>query len=242
MKKSQVSSLRSQVENSFVFRGKSKFVCKSKCNDSGLGTWDLGLPKGFTLLELIITITVLSVMVLTALPLAQNVIRRQKEQELREALREMRMAIDQFKRDTIGACQPGQRTGQNQIGAGTTVADPRTRVQIDDCEIFDASNLDRYPPTLEILVEGVKVIPRGANIKTNTPFSDDTTVFSDAPKDLKKVYLREIPVDPITGKKDWKIRSSYQTKDDGEWDSINVFDVRSASDEEAMNGEKYSDW
>jgi hypothetical protein len=46
----------------------------------------------------------------------------------------------------------------------------------------------------------------------------------------------------MTGKTDWKIRSSYQGKDSDSWDDINVFDVRSASDEEALNGEKYSDW
>jgi len=49
-------------------------------------------------------------------------------------------------------------------------------------------------------------------------------------------------VDPMTGESDWKFRSSYQTKDDENWDEINVFDVRSASDEKALNGEKYSDW
>ena len=61
-------------------------------------------------------------------------------------------------------------------------------------------------------------------------------------EDQKKVYLREMPVDPMTGKSDWKIRSSYQDKDSDTWDEINVFDLRSASDDEALNGEKYSDW
>lgn len=61
-------------------------------------------------------------------------------------------------------------------------------------------------------------------------------------KEIIKVYLREIPVDPMTGEKDWKIRSSYQSADSDNWDDINVFDVRSASEEEALNGEKYSDW
>ena len=203
--------------------------------------------KGYTLIELIITITVLSILVLTALPLAQNAVRRQKEQRLREALREMRMAIDEFKRDTLGACQLGQARTTNPTDprgnfAQNVPVDPRSRVVIDDCEIFTADNLDRYPPSLEILVEGVTVKPRGLNIKGGGVFSDETTVFSDAPKEIKKVYLREIPVDPITGEKNWVLRSSYQSSDVDSWDGINVFDVRSASEEEALNGEKYKDW
>jgi hypothetical protein len=46
----------------------------------------------------------------------------------------------------------------------------------------------------------------------------------------------------MTGKSDWQLRSSYQTDDAGSWDGVNVFDVRSSSNEEALNGEKYSDW
>ena len=61
-------------------------------------------------------------------------------------------------------------------------------------------------------------------------------------EEIKKVYLRELPIDPMTGETNWKLRSSYQTKDEDSWDDVNVFDVRSASDEEALNGEKYSDW
>ena len=59
----------------------------------------------------------------------------------------------------------------------------------------------------------------------------------------KKVYLRAIPVDPITGKEEWCLRSSYDSADDDCSSSPeNVFDVRSTSDAEALNGEKYSDW
>ncbi|MDQ3041623.1 MAG: type II secretion system GspH family protein, partial [Acidobacteriota bacterium] len=56
---------------------------------------------GFSLLELIITLTVLSILVMGTIPLAQNAVKRQKELRLRENLRELRNAIDEFRRDTI---------------------------------------------------------------------------------------------------------------------------------------------
>jgi general secretion pathway protein G len=53
--------------------------------------------RGFTLIELIITVTVIAIIVGMALPLTRNTIKRQREQELHNALREMRTAIDKFK-------------------------------------------------------------------------------------------------------------------------------------------------
>jgi len=198
---------------------------------------------GFSLLELIITLGVLAILVMGTIPLAQNAVKRQKELRLRENLREMRLAIDEFRRDTLGACNSGN-VGNPPGGLGAPIpADPRSRVVIDDCKIFDTENLDRYPPSLDISVEGVKVKPRGLPIKMEGGvFGESTNVFKEEDSEKKKVYLRELPVDPMTGEKDWKLRSSYQTKDDESWDDINVFDVRSSSDEEALNGEKYSDW
>jgi len=202
---------------------------------------------GYTLLELIITLTVLAILVMGTIPLAQNAVKRQKELRLRETLREIRSAIDEFKRDTLGACPQGAITTTNrttnQISGQVPIPDPRSRVVIDDCTIFDTENLDRFPPSLENLVEGVKVKARGINVQQQGGvFSDKNATDINKEKEVVKVYLRELPIDPTTGESDWKLRSSYQTKDEDNWDSVNVFDVRSNSDEEALNGEKYSDW
>ena len=53
--------------------------------------------RGFTLLELIVAATILSILSLMALPLARVTIQREKEKQLRQALWEMRDAIDRYK-------------------------------------------------------------------------------------------------------------------------------------------------
>lgn len=52
--------------------------------------------RGFTLLELIVTLALLSLLAGAAIPVARNQIQRQREKELRRNLREIRMAIDSF--------------------------------------------------------------------------------------------------------------------------------------------------
>jgi len=53
---------------------------------------------GFTLLELVVTATVLLILASATVPLAKNGLRRQQELELRRSLREMRTAIDDYKK------------------------------------------------------------------------------------------------------------------------------------------------
>jgi len=201
--------------------------------------------SGYSLLELVATLGVLAVLVMGTIPMAQNALKRQKEQKLREVLAQMRRAIDEFKRDTFGACPQGAVNSFNptQIGAGAPT-DPRSRVVIDDCKIFDSENLDRYPPSLETLVDGVKVKSRMPDMRGGSGIRDGTLQATEIneEKEIIKVYLRGLPTDPMTGEQEWRLRSSYQDVDSENWDDVNVFDVRSTSDEEALNGEKYSDW
>ncbi|MDM7921583.1 MAG: type II secretion system protein [Pyrinomonadaceae bacterium] len=204
--------------------------------------------RGYTLLELVITLTVLAILVMGTIPMAQNAVQRQKEIRLRETLRQIRNAIDEFKRDSVGACPAGAVTTGNPTAGGGRLpnqqnvpTDPRSRVVIDDCTIFDSENLDRYPPSLDILVEGVTVKQRGITLGGGGLSGPNATELNST-DEVKKVYLRSMPIDPMTGESDWKLRSSYQEADDESWDNINVFDVRSASTGTALNGDKYSDW
>jgi len=63
----------------------------------------------FTILELIIVITILSVLTAAAVPMVRNTVVRDRETELRLALRQIRQAIDRYKKlsdDTNGAAIP----------------------------------------------------------------------------------------------------------------------------------------
>jgi len=76
-----------------------------------------------------------------------------------------------------------------------------------------------YPPDLQTLVDGVTVAGN------------------------KKVrFLRRIPVDPMTGKREWGMRSVQDDPDSNSWGGSNVFDVYSQSQATALDGSKYSDW
>ncbi len=201
--------------------------------------------RGYSLIELVVTLGVLAILVMGTIPMAENAVRRQNEIRLRESLRMIRAAIDEFKRDTLGACigNMSNTTNPTERFQSAVPSDPRTRVVIDDCTIFDSENLDRYPPSLDLLVQGVRVRPRGLNLTAGSGIRDGTQQATeiDQDKEIIKVYLREIPIDPMTGERDWLLRSSYQTPDT-EWDGVNVFDVRSNSKQEALNGDKYADW
>lgn len=217
--------------------------------------------RGWTLIELVIVITVLSVLTIGVIPIVRTSIRRQKEQQLRETLRMMRNAIDAFKRDTVGMqCGPtGAATVQppppvnpnpglpGQPGQPGVYLDPRSHVVIADCKIFNVDNIDRYPPDLETLVDGVDVVSRQATAANQfgsvSTENGGATANSGGLIPKKKIYLREIPVDPITGEKDWCLMSSLESADNGcSASPPNVFDVRSKARGEALNGEKYSDW
>jgi len=75
-----------------------------------------------------------------------------------------------------------------------------------------------YPPDLDTLVNGVDV--QGKKVR----------------------FLRRIPVDPMTGKNEWGMRSMQDDPQTDSWGGQNVFDVFSKSEGTALDGTKYKDW
>lgn len=84
--------------------------------------------RGLTLIELLVTLAILSILAAAALPYAELTVRRDHELELRSSLREVRTAIDAFHEDWVDG-----------------------RITHTD----DTSSADGYPKTLQVLVEGV---------------------------------------------------------------------------------------
>jgi len=214
-------------------------------------------PSGFSLVELVITVGVLAILTLGVIPLIQVSVKRQKEQQLHDALRQMREAIDQFHREALAGASmqiaqqqgltqtPQQQNQQNQQIQQNLLGDPRVRVFITDQTIFTTDNPDRYPPDLDTLKNGVSVLPitaGGLGRRGNQNFTATQAATEDSITPKTKIYLRQIPIDPMTGKADWVFRSCYDPADSTSWGGENIFDVHSKSDGKALNGEKYSDW
>jgi general secretion pathway protein G len=155
------------------------------------GPWRLPPTAGMTLLELIISCSILLILSSMALPIFRYAVIREKESELRYDLRAMKDAIDRYKE------LAEQHKFRTEVGS------------------------DNYPPDLETLVTGVQL---GTG------------------NDKKLRFLRKVPVDPMTGRADWGLRSTGDDSDSTIWGGKNVFDVYSRSTGTALDGTKYSDW
>jgi general secretion pathway protein G len=239
-------------------KGRKQAAFRSLLPSRFLPTARCLLPSsGFSLVELVITVGVMAILTLGVIPLVQVSVKRQKEQQLREALRQMREAIDQFHREALAGAsmQIAQQQGQTQNPqqqqqaqnqqAQNLLGDPRVRVFITDQTIFTTDNPDRYPPDLDTLKNGVSVLPitaGGLGRRGNQNFTATQAATEDSTIPKTKVYLRQIPIDPMTGKADWVFRSCYDSADSTSWGGENIFDVHSKSDGKALNGEKYSEW
>ena len=214
---------------------------------------------GLTLIELIVAFSLLLILSLMALPVARVKVQREKERRLREALHEIRVAIDRHK----------DMADEGKLGE------------------LDEDNFG-YPVSLEALVEGIELdrssegqlggsrgiggsqLPgsraqqgrdrmgglgrdsarEGGAFRERDPFDDrdddrlglGSRLDEDreAPESVR--FLRAIPIDPITGERTWGMLSVSDDPEGRSWSGRNVFDVYSLSNALALDGTRYSEW
>lgn len=90
--------------------------------------------RGFTFVEMLVVVALVSILAAAVVPLAKVTMQRQREIELRRALREIRTAIDHYKDAVDGGQIPASRVRPGSEG---------------------------YPPDLETLVVGVEAAGQG---------------------------------------------------------------------------------
>lgn len=152
---------------------------------------------GFTLIELLMTVALVGILASIAVPLAEVMAQRERERDLRETLRTLRIAIDGYKQ------------------------------AVDDGRIARTLGDSGYPPSLDILADGVKDQhdPQGAQMR----------------------FLRQIPRDPmhrdmtVPAARTWGKRS-YASSHERPQEGRDVFDIYSLHPGVGLNGIPYHDW
>jgi general secretion pathway protein G len=153
--------------------------------------------RGFTLIELLVAVAIVALLASVALPLSELSVQRGKEEDLRRSLREIREAIDAYKRAT------------------------------DENRIKRAADESGYPPSLNVLVDGV----------TDTRSPSGTKIY----------FMRRLPRDPFNtdasapAAQTWGLRS-YDSPPETPQAGRDVFDVYSKHHANGLNGIPYKDW
>lgn len=153
--------------------------------------------RGFSLIELLVVIAIVSVLASIGLPLTALATQRNKEEDLRRSLREIRTALDGYKR------------------------------LVDQGRIIRSADAVGYPPTLEVLVDGV--------------------VDAQSPNGAKIYLLRKLPRDPFASEsiveswRTWALRSYASSAHDPQ-PGNDVFDVHSMHPGVGLNGVPYRHW
>ena len=159
--------------------------------------------RGFTLVELLVTVVIILTLASVAFPLAHVMAQRSKETQLREALQKIRSGIDAYKRAA------------------------------DSGHIVLKSGESGYPPSLNVLIEGVA----DAKAATVNGMATSGTLY----------FLRRIPRDPmnvdesIPAADTWGKRSYASSYEDPR-EGVDVFDVYSMSQGIGLNNQPYHQW
>lgn len=165
--------VRNIVTGETLWRDDRSWPCRwlrVRCGDDRWRSPSGNHARGFTLLEVIIVLTIIAIIVSLAIPAYQTVILRAKESVLKQNLHLMRRQIEAF-----------------------------------------AADRGRYPESLQELVE--------------------------------KGYLREIPLDPITGSREtWETVQEDQPFSGDPEQRPGIKDVKSGAKTVSSEGTPYNEW
>ena len=252
---------------------------------------------GLTLIELIVAFTIMLILSTMALPLANVKVAREKERRLRDALTEMRKAIDRYKdaadQGMLGELDPenhgypesleilvegvetsggmggmggmGMGMGANGMGGGfgQQMGGANQRSGFGQQSGFGSSNRGSQGSSFGGGTSGFggqrsrtgsqssfgssrsnrNSQGSGFGNQRQSGFGSQQDAFgSDEEGSGKMRFLRKIPVDPISGRPDWGMRSVSDDPGSMSWNGRNVFDVFSLSMDTSLDGTRYSDW
>ena len=231
---------------------------------------------GLTLIELIVAFSLLLILSAMSVPVLRVRIQREKEQRLRLALQEMRVAIDRHK-DMADEGKLGELDPDNH-------GYPESLETLVEGVAMDASASAAAPGGLDAggqssasqsggsgfggggagglgsqrsasssfgsqrsgegaFGSGQKRSPGGLfggrdslSGRSSDPFASEP----DGPESIR--FLRSIPVDPMTGQRQWGLQAISDEPGSRSWSGRNVFDVYSLSSGVALDGTRYSEW
>jgi general secretion pathway protein G len=170
---------------------------------------------GHTFVELLVTMGILAILATAVLPVAAMSRRREKEIELRHALRDIRAALDMYH----------ELCTRRTLGGGGGQQAPAPIIQMGPPE--DDPGMTCWPSDLDVLVHGVKTNIPDYKLRFIRRIPVDPFNRSGEEHDQHGWVLRSSNSDPE--------RSLG-------WDRTNVFDVRSGSESQALDNSYYGDW
>lgn len=225
---------------------------------------------GLTLIELIVAFSLMLILSTMAVPVARVKVQREKERRLRSALTEIRVAIDRYKdmadEGNLGQLDPddhGYPKSLEELVEGVAIEmspgglpTGSVRSETPGIGLEPSRSLGTRPnPMGGIGSRG----PGGSRTGTGGAF-DDGRLGSDRsqqgafgsmgedplerdedqPQAIR--FLRSIPMDPMTGRREWGLLSVSDSPQGRSWSGRNVFDVYSLSQGTALDGTRYSEW
>lgn len=232
---------------------------------------------GLTLIELVVAFSLMLILSVMALPVARVKVQREKERRLRDALKEIRVAIDRYKDmadegglvdqdpdnygypESLEAMVEGVEVEQeDRFGAGLPTSEQGTPSRRDGRSRQDGLGTRRgsrsqLGQSRSLGSQGRSMdqaFPGQSSSRTGTGFGrmgardplreEDPLADEEGPEAIR--FLRAIPMDPMTGRREWGMLSVSDDPRSRSWNGRNVFDVYSLSTGIALDGTTYADW